>query len=283
LDGDVKAEEALVWCEETVHRLDPDRYLASLFAPAAKRPQLFALYAFNLELARLSGRSREPAMGAVRLQWWRETVEEARIGRPRAHPVAIGLAELFARSSPPPNLFETILDAREFDFADESFASVSALESYCESTSSAVMRVADTVIDDASGAEPALRHAGIAYAIAGLLRAIPFHAARRRLYLPGDVLSAEHVSAEDIFAGKNTPGLVRAVHMLCKCARGHLDIARKDMSHRRLRVAALPAALVPLTVKGIERPNFDPFRDAPDIALFRKQLALARAALFGRI
>ena len=41
-------------CEALVREADPDRYWASLFAPADKRPHLHALYAFNFEIARVS-------------------------------------------------------------------------------------------------------------------------------------------------------------------------------------------------------------------------------------
>ena len=41
---------------------------------------LFALYAFNHEVARVAETVREPMLGAIRLEWWRETVEGAREG-----------------------------------------------------------------------------------------------------------------------------------------------------------------------------------------------------------
>ena len=37
----------------SVRAADPDRYFSTLFAPAPQRPFLFALYAFNAELARV--------------------------------------------------------------------------------------------------------------------------------------------------------------------------------------------------------------------------------------
>ena len=83
----------------SVRAADPDRYFAALFAPAALRPFLFALYAFNAEVARVAETVREPMLGAIRLEWWRETVEGAAKGAPRNHDVARGLAALFAETS----------------------------------------------------------------------------------------------------------------------------------------------------------------------------------------
>ena len=79
----------------TVRAADPDRYFASLFAPAAHRPYLHALYAFNHEVAHVAESVREPMLGAIRLEWWRETAEGAAKGAPRNHDVARGLTSLF--------------------------------------------------------------------------------------------------------------------------------------------------------------------------------------------
>ena len=65
---------------------DRDRYLAMLFAPADTRPHLFALYAFNLEIALVRERITEPAAGEIRFQWWREVLEgPRRAGDPLTH------------------------------------------------------------------------------------------------------------------------------------------------------------------------------------------------------
>ncbi len=54
---------------------EPDRYLAALLAPAAERDALLALAAYSAELARVTfAVVREPAMGVIRLQWWRDAL-----------------------------------------------------------------------------------------------------------------------------------------------------------------------------------------------------------------
>ncbi|MGZ8323236.1 MAG: squalene/phytoene synthase family protein, partial [Rhodoplanes sp.] len=57
-------------CEALVRAADKDRFLASLFAPAERRRRLFALYAFNAEIARVREVVRTPIAGEIRLQWW---------------------------------------------------------------------------------------------------------------------------------------------------------------------------------------------------------------------
>ena len=56
---------------------DPDRYLTARLAPKPSRPALITLYAFNAELARICDAVSEPALGEIRLQWWRDALDGA--------------------------------------------------------------------------------------------------------------------------------------------------------------------------------------------------------------
>src|SRR5256885_12928157 len=60
-----------------VRRHDRDRFQTVLFAPAARREALFALYAFNYEIARVRESVTLPMLGQIRLQWWRENIAAA--------------------------------------------------------------------------------------------------------------------------------------------------------------------------------------------------------------
>ena len=57
-------------CRDLVRDSARDRYLASLFAPDEKRRQLFALYALDIEIARIATAVSEPQIGLIRQQWW---------------------------------------------------------------------------------------------------------------------------------------------------------------------------------------------------------------------
>lgn len=276
----MRLEEALTSCAEAVRQHDPDRYLAGLFIPGPSRPLIFALYAFNHEMARLGEHSREPMLAAVRLQWWRETVEMAANGRPRELPVAVALAELFARAAPPLQLFSAMLDAREFDFAPETFSDLSALEAYCEATSSGLMKIAAHILG--ARADEYLRHAGIAYALAGLLRSIPFHAVRRMVFLPRDLLAAEGLDPESVYSRSGSRALGQILQRLGVCAKEHLAQANGLAAPRSARVAALPAALVGLYLKALTHSGFDSDR-RQETPLYRRQLTLLRAAISGRL
>ena len=90
--------EAYRHCEELVRTHDKDHYLASLFAPAERRPYLFALYAFALEIGRVKSLVNEPMAGTIRLQWWLEAVSGLRAGEAAASPVMIALQDAGAQT-----------------------------------------------------------------------------------------------------------------------------------------------------------------------------------------
>ena len=72
---------------------DRDRYLTTLFAPAERRAMLLALYAFNFEVAKLREVTREPLIGQIRLQWWRDAIDKIYGGAPpRRHEIVEPLA-----------------------------------------------------------------------------------------------------------------------------------------------------------------------------------------------
>jgi len=87
------AGEAYRHCEQLVRAHDKDRYLASLYAPVARRPCLFALYAFAIEIGRVRQRVKEPLAGTIRLQWWHEAIAGLRAEEAAASPVLIALQD----------------------------------------------------------------------------------------------------------------------------------------------------------------------------------------------
>src|SRR6202049_713917 len=91
-----------------------DRCQTVLFAPAARREALFALYAFNYEIARVRESVTEPMLGQIRLQWWRENIAAAFEGGPvRHHPVVEALTGSIREVPMTRDHFDRLMDARE--------------------------------------------------------------------------------------------------------------------------------------------------------------------------
>jgi phytoene synthase len=239
------------YCAEQVRRLDRERYLCALFAPPDGRERLFALYAFNTEIARVRETVTEPLIGQMRLQWWREAIAEFGSGKVRSHPVAQALSAAFSDRAPRPELLERLLATRELDLDDAPPADLAALESYATGSSAALQQLAlDLLQVRSDAADRAARHVGIAWALIGHLRATPFHARLRRLYLPADRLAAADVDTEAVVEGRPGPGLREVARELAEKAGEHLQAARA--LHRDLPKAALPA-LLPATLADAHR------------------------------
>jgi len=236
--------EALSYCAAAVRRADYDRYLTVLFARPAARERLFALYAFNHEIAKVREAVSEPMLGQIRLQWWREAIAGIYAGTPRQHAVVAALHAAVAASAPARADFEALIDAREFDLAGRAPESLAALEAYGEGTAARVLYLAAAMLGaEGTATRAALRPLGIAWALTGLIRAIPFHARARRQYIPADIAAAAGLTEAALFALKPGAPLRRAVADLVAAAERNLAAARAGAVERAARPLLLFAPL----------------------------------------
>jgi phytoene synthase len=238
-------------CEGLVRRADPDRYFSALFAPAPVRPFM---------------------LGAIRLEWWRETLEGAGQGAPRNHDVARGLALLFAQTPLTPAGLQALVAARAFDSSADRLPNLVALENYVDATGGALMRLAIALL---GGDEIFAREAGLAYGLTGLLRSLPFHNARHKLYMPVDLIAATNLTPEEFFVLKNDDRQGAVVQQLALRARDHWLAAHSGPRPGRALAALLPAALVPLYLRKLS--------SGRDVPIHRRQMALLSAAMRKRL
>src|SRR3984893_14568079 len=99
-----------------VRRHDRDRFQTVLFARGARPQALFALYAFNYEIARVRESVTEPMLGQIRLQWWREAIAAAfESGPVRNHPVVEALTGSIRELPMTRDHFDRLINARETD------------------------------------------------------------------------------------------------------------------------------------------------------------------------
>ncbi|MGF1630980.1 MAG: phytoene/squalene synthase family protein [Kiloniellaceae bacterium] len=252
-------------CGALVERYDHDRYLGCLFAPAAEREDLFALYAFNQEVAKTAEVVSEAMIGQIRLQWWRESLAGIYEGRPRQHEVVQPLARAVAARALPRDLLETIIDAREFDLDPAPPEDFETLRVYVEGTSTVLLQLALRVLGaEDSASRQAADHLGPAWAYLGLLRALPLHARQKRCYLPADLCAAAGVDLQEVFELRSGPALREVCGILVSAAAEHLAAARRPAAKvpRAALPALLPARLADLYLKQLRRAGNDPFAAA---------------------
>lgn len=267
-------------CASLVREHERDRYLASLFAPADKRDALNALFAFAIEIGRVREVAREPMPGEIRLQWWREVLAGERNGEEKAHPVAAALRETIEQYGIAIEPLADLIEAHAFDLYEQPMAAVTDLEIYAERTDCTVFALAADILGGRSvTVSAAIRHAGIAYTLAGLLRSLARDASRRRLFVPLDVLTRYGADVEHIFAGEATAELRAALAELRLYVRRHLAGAVENISSipEAIFPALLPVALVQPALARMEKNDYEPFEFAT-VPRWRQQWRLWRAA-----
>ena len=235
----------LSYCGAEVRRHDPDRFLAALFTPPDRREAVFALLAFNLEIAKTREVVSEPMLGQIRLQWWREAVDGAYAGTPRHHAVVEPVAAAIAAHGLSRAGFDVLIDAREQDLADTAPTDLDALVAYARDTAAPLLRLWLEVLDVRDGpAHEAAQDLGIAFALAGLMRRVPVDAADRRVTLPTRLVEEVAVDMGELFEMHPHDALARGIGSVCDRAAAHLAAAR---NHRR----AVPKAALPALLPGV--------------------------------
>ncbi len=164
-------------------------------APPAARAVLFPLYAFNLEVARAPWVTEEPMIAEMRLQWWRDALEEiATGGRVRAHEVATPLAPVLDATGA--DLLDRLVAARRWDIYRDPFEDAAHFESYLDATSGNLTWVAARALGATAG-EAALRDIAFASGLAAWFLAVPELKARGRIPLIDGRTSAVAQLADD--------------------------------------------------------------------------------------
>jgi phytoene synthase len=265
--------EALNECLLEVKKFDRERYLTAIMAPRAERFHLLALYAFNLELSRIPVRVSEPMLGQIRLQWWRDVLERVRAGGEAPHALAAALAAAMAEGTVEMETLSALIDGRERDLDKTPFNTQADLEAYLSGTSGVLMHAAAKVSAEPHLPDVAAR-LGIAYGLAGLIRALPYQAQHGYVALPTDLLRGHGLTGDDLLRRRH-PDSVRAA--TAELAASGLELLR---SLREVTVAdvGLPALLHGELAKyhlaKAQAASYDPYDPPPSgdgVAVLRLQ------------
>ncbi|MEM9211187.1 MAG: squalene/phytoene synthase family protein [Pseudomonadota bacterium] len=168
-------------CAENVAEGDPARFRVVMTMPLPLREKLLPILAFNLEVARAPYVTAEPMIARIRLQWWRDCLDEIFAGGDvRAHDVAHPLAAVIRAVNLPKKPFTDMLDARETDIEGFDFETWDTLWGYLDVSGGALLEV----LGLAAGIDRPARDNGTGFAAAGWLRAVPDLSKRGGRVLP---------------------------------------------------------------------------------------------------
>ncbi len=174
------SQQDLNACAELVQRGDPDRFAAVLAAKPAARDVLLPIYAFNVEVARAPWVTQETMIAEMRLQWWRDALDEIREGKPvRRHEVVSPLAEVL--SAKDAEVLDRLIEARRWDIYKDPFEDLAHQTQFLQDTGGGLLLAAARSLGPCS--EDVALDAGYALALANWLVAIPALEAQKRVPL----------------------------------------------------------------------------------------------------
>jgi phytoene synthase len=264
---------------------EPDRYLAALLAPPSTRDGMLALAAFSAELGRIGHLvTREPMMGEIRLQWWRDALQP---GAHTGNPIADALLDAMARHHLPAPLLLGMIDAHASDLRSEPFPNENALRVYLAGSEAAQFTLAAHVLGAPAPAQPDLEAASVAagraYGLVRLLLGLPQVLARGFLPLPRARL--EQAGIADLASEADPAKIAAVMQGLHAEVLRNLEAARQHVANlpRPMRVAFLPLALVEPYLRALEKPGQNPLRDLAEIAPLQRIWRIGRAHWLGRM
>ncbi|KAI9849548.1 MAG: hypothetical protein M1838_000131 [Thelocarpon superellum] len=263
--SDKEVQAARAYCENLLQKYDSPSYTLQTFIPRSAYTAYLCIRAFNLSLSTVADSVSNPTVGALRMQFWRDTISRAFDGAPPKEPVAILLSHvlerLAERGGRPLNKswFMRVINTREKYLTNPPFVDVDALESYAESTYSTLLYLTLSALPLHSlTADHVASHVGKATGIATVLRGVPLLAfppppnhhsntsglpdfrgpggsgRQGVVTLPLDIMASAGVRDEDILRqGPEAPRLRDAVFAVATRANDHLITAREMLQNVR--------------------------------------------------
>lgn len=234
-----------LYCRSLVASHDYDRFVLAAAAPAAVRPALLALYAFNYEISKALAVTTDPRAALLRLAWWREAIEKDS-----------GDTEILREIKThrlDKTILENLIDARWQEAEKPTFASLDDTAAYATScnaplVSCSAMLAGETLSDNDTKA------IACAYGMCGQIRSIVSMATQNRCFIPASLMYEIGIMPEQIHLLAPSKKLNDAVAMLA--ARAWHELEKATVSGPVLR---RHKALTAFYLKRIGSVGFDPF------------------------
>ncbi|XP_059147737.1 NADH dehydrogenase (ubiquinone) complex I, assembly factor 6-like [Physella acuta] len=253
------------YCLELVKKNDYENYLACLLLPKVVHRAVFALRAFNVELAQVRDNVSERQIGLMKMRFWKDTIDnifQSSQSTVPHTPVAFELAGACGYFKLSKQWLQKIIDARTQQLERDNFTTVKSVEDYADQVNASLyflmlecLRIKNIHADHAAS------HLGKAQGLVTVLRATPYHASRRQVFLPMETLAKHRVSQEDIVRGKISQQVKDAVFDVASIANHHLTKARslKDSLPPQSQLVFLNASVCDHYLKTLQKVDFNIF------------------------
>lgn len=249
MEGDL-----LLPVRDTARTHAPDRYMAALLVPRSYRDDLVILAAFLGEMERIPRIVREPALGEIRLQWWRDWLNNLETQPVTGNPIADAMGEVIVRHNLPRDTIADLIDVRTEDFYSDPVSGPEAFLHYIDRSETGPFHLAASITGAKLGsAEDArLCAAARAYGAVRCLLHLPFAISRGRWPLPVEYLD---IDVTRFGHEENQLAAAQSRQVAMKTIRAELARLRAGNSRlsRDLLSALLPAALIEPYLQALQR------------------------------
>jgi phytoene synthase len=261
------------YCQDKTARSGSSFYYSFLFLPPNQRRAIIALYAFCREVDDVVDMDGEPAIAAVKLNWWRDEVARLFAGEAQ-HPVTRALTPVIKEFDLPQEQFLEIIDGMEMDLVQNRYASFKELALYCYRVASVVGLLAAEIFGYRD--RHTLKYAhdlGIAFQLTNIVRDVYEDAQRNRIYLPLDELQQFGVQEKDILQKKESPEFHDLMRFQAERAKRYYDQAffqLPDEDRYNQRCGLIMAAIYRATLEEVERDGFHVLQHRISLTPLRK-------------
>ncbi|XP_055489679.1 NADH dehydrogenase (ubiquinone) complex I, assembly factor 6 isoform X2 [Leucoraja erinacea] len=201
-------------------------------------------------------------MGLMRMQFWRQLIEDVYNDNPPHQPIALELWKAIRKHKLTKRWFLRIIDEREKNLNEKAYKNIQELEASAENTQSSFIYLLLEVLGVRDiHADHAASHIGKAQGIVTCLRAAPHHSMRRKVYLPLDICLLHGASQEDFIRGNRGKHVRDVVFDVASQAHVHLEHARSFCKNVPLRAcpAFIQTVILDDYLNKIRKVDFDLF------------------------
>ncbi|WVF67886.1 hypothetical protein IAT40_002647 [Kwoniella sp. CBS 6097] len=260
----------LEYCSSLVQRLDPEAWLTSYFWPRRERSWFLAWRAFNLELHLITTTVTQPALAAIRFQFWRDALKMIFSPNPNVssasaipqHPVAVLLADMKRHRPVQRYYLSQMIDARAktLSLPPSSPTLESHITTHSPLSTSLLLGPLPILLPPTHSASShishTLSHLSTLLTTTSLLRNLPLMvSSKRTINLPADICEKHGIVEEEVLRkGAEASGLRDACWTVGTRGMDELITARRDLKETGGKV--VPSGVMPLFLSAVPAENY---------------------------
>ena len=263
-------DAAYYYCQSLTKREAKNFYYGFMLLPSEQRRAIYAAYAFARECDDIVDEGLPVDEATSRLATYQSALDACLAGVSDG-PVFQALGHAIETYGIPHEYFYDLVRGVTRDLTVQRYSTFDELKEYCYLVASIVGLISIEIFGYRGG-DKARRHAadlGIALQLTNILRDIQEDAARDRIYLPLEELDAFGYSAEELFAGRVTPGFRRLLAFNIERARQYYQEGRKLLPYLPRRARACVGVMA-----GIYSSILDDIQRDPAV-VFRERVSLS--------